>query len=136
MIIEKRYSLHCSPSQVYDAWLSDDSIIPPVVSINSDPKPNGIYLLKTRDTTMVGKFLELVHNKLIKYSWHWEGTDEETMVTLWIKSDGDGTAIHLIHKGFNSEESLKMHARGWDEYVSALEKLIQSKINSSKRKAN
>ncbi len=77
---------------------------------------------------MVGKFLELVKNKLIKYSWHWEGTDEETMVTLRIKSDGDGTAIHLIHEGFNSEESLKMHARGWDEYVSDLEKLIQSRI--------
>ncbi len=127
MRIEKRYTLHCSTSQVYDAWLSEESIIPPVVNINSDPKPNGVYLLKTRDATMVGQFLELVQNKLIKYSWHWEGTDEETMVTLRIKSDSDGTAIQLIHEGFNSEESLKMHASGWDEYVSALEKLIKSR---------
>ena len=127
MRIEKLYTLDCSPSQIYQAWLSEDSVIPPVVSIQSNPKPKGVYKLKTEGAVMVGQFAELIQNKLIKYSWSWEGADEKTMVTVRINPIGNGTAIQLVHEGFNSRESLDMHADGWDTYVFGLEKLIYSK---------
>ena len=64
------------------------------------------------------------------YSWHWQGSDETTLVNVEFSSEqggGGGSKVHIVHTGFTSEESREMHDSGWDHYFKSLEEKIKEK---------
>lgn len=73
---------------------------------------------------MVGKFMDLVPNEKIVYTWHWEGSDEDTLITVTFTEQDGITHVHIGHEGFQTQESLDMHDAGWDAYFEALEKML------------
>ena len=59
-------------------------------------------------------------NKLV-FTWKWEGQDEETLVSVLLKSLGeDKTELTLIHEGFATVQSKERHAKGWESTLTKL----------------
>ncbi|MFY0599988.1 MAG: SRPBCC domain-containing protein [Cyclobacteriaceae bacterium] len=128
MNLSKQYSSQFTCRQVFEAWISPSMIIPPATKIEVEPIVGGKYHLYAESESatfiMKGIFLEIVPNQKLMYTWQWEGTDEQTVVTVAFSENPNGCTINLEHEGFVSDESIKNHSEGWDSYVSGLEERI------------
>ncbi|MBL4890716.1 MAG: SRPBCC domain-containing protein [Rhizobiaceae bacterium] len=133
MEFEKTYLLPFSVETVYSAWTSSNTVIPPATRMDIDPIVGGHYRLfmEMPDIGMSneGKFLEVVANALLKYTWEWNGDGEVTEITVIFEAHEfggreNGTEIRILHSGFANKESAAMHDSGWDSYVDGLTKFI------------
>lgn len=57
------------------------------------------------------------------FTWHWDGDTGETLVTLTIEEDGDGSLLSIQHDGFATTEEADLHVEGWSD---CLDRLIMS----------
>jgi len=127
--IDKTYLLPFPVALVYKTWISSKTVIAPATSIEINPVVGGIYRLNidTDDGQIYneGRFLQVIPEHLIQYSWQWNGDDEVTQITVTFSGQGSGTQLRLLHSGFTSAESLKMHDEGWDSYMAGLTRFLE-----------
>jgi uncharacterized protein YndB with AHSA1/START domain len=72
-----------------------------------------------------GVYREIVPNEKLVFTWAWKGTPErETLVTVLLKPDGDGTLLTLMHEQFFDEAARDSHQGGWDGALDKMEKLF------------
>jgi uncharacterized protein YndB with AHSA1/START domain len=72
-----------------------------------------------------GIYREVVPNERLVFSWAWHSTPErESLVTVALKSDGDGTLLTFHHEHFLDEAARDNHERGWTELFVKLEKYL------------
>jgi uncharacterized protein YndB with AHSA1/START domain len=72
--------------------------------------------------TTGGIYREVVPNQRLVFTWQWEGSDLETLVTLEFESlSANETELTLIHEGFDSEDTRDKHAQGWDGCLANLQ---------------
>ena len=70
-----------------------------------------------------GVYREVVPNEKLVFTWAWRSTPErESLVTVALKRDGDGTVLTLTHEQFFDEAARDAHRYGW---TGALDKLEQ-----------
>ncbi len=128
MTITKRYTSKLSISDLYEAWISPEMTISPVIKIDIDPRIGGQFILHSQmqNTTsiMKGRILEIIKDQKLIYTWHWEGSDETSVVTVDFASESDQSIIQISHIGLLTKESEKNHSMGWDAYFEALEKKL------------
>lgn len=126
--ISKRYHINHSPKNVFNAWISPQSVIAPVTRIEVEPKEGGVYRLfvesKEGTSVMNGEFSTFLQNKKLVYSWEWDNNGEQTIISVEFTSSGEETIIDLTHSGFQSETSFKMHDNGWDSYIEGIQKIL------------
>lgn len=126
--ITKQYQSTHSAQQLYEAWISDKMVVAPITRIESDARIGGQYILHSQSpqgsVRMLGKFTDLIPNERIEYTWQWEGTTEETLITVTFTSREERTYVEVRHQGFQTVESLEMHDSGWDSYFNALIAMI------------
>ena len=126
--ISKRYQIDHSPEKVFDAWVSPHSVIAPVTRIEIEPKTGGAYKLFVESagqtSVMNGEFSTFQPSKKLVYSWEWDHNGEKTTISVDFTSIGKSTIIDLIHSGFQSESSFKMHDDGWDSYITGIKKIL------------
>jgi len=68
-----------------------------------------------------GVYREVVPNQRLVFSWAWHSTPErESLVTVSLKPDGDGTLLTLVHEQLFDQAARDGHERGW---IGALDKL-------------
>ena len=68
-----------------------------------------------------GIYREVAPPSRLAFSWAWHSTPErESLVTLTMAKDGDGTMLTLHHEQFFDEKARDGHQRGW---TGTLEKL-------------
>jgi uncharacterized protein YndB with AHSA1/START domain len=68
-----------------------------------------------------GVYREVVPNEKLVFTWAWKSSPErESLVTIALKSDGDGTLMTLTHEQFFDEDARDRHQYGW---IAAFEKL-------------
>src|ERR1700694_1638016 len=68
-----------------------------------------------------GVYREVAPNERLVFSWAWHSTPErESLVTVSLKPDGDGTLLTLHHEQLFDHAARDGHERGW---VGALDKL-------------
>jgi len=68
-----------------------------------------------------GVYREVVPNQKLVFTWAWKSTPErESLVTVEIKPDGDGSLLTLTHEQFFDEDARDRHRGGW---TSALDKM-------------
>ncbi|MEM1229556.1 MAG: SRPBCC domain-containing protein [Pseudomonadota bacterium] len=126
MQILKTFELPLPPEQVYAAWVSSDTVIPPATAMDIDPRVGGHYrlIIETPEFSSRndGTFLELKPGVHVRYSWQWQGDDEQTIIDVRFEplEDGQATRIVLEHSGFAREESHAQHEQGWDAYFAGL----------------
>jgi uncharacterized protein YndB with AHSA1/START domain len=72
-----------------------------------------------------GVYREVVPNRRLVFSWAWHSTSErESLVTVALQADGEGTLLTLHHEQLFDEAARDGHARGWTVGLERMEKLL------------
>jgi uncharacterized protein YndB with AHSA1/START domain len=127
--------LNAPPEKVFSAWTDPEKIArwfePAQARAGTgqatiDPRVGGRFRVSFtmqggEYSEVGGVYRELVPNQLLVFSWAWHSTPErESLVTVSLKPDGDGTLLTLHHEQFFDQAACDGHQRGW---TAALDKL-------------
>ena len=131
--------LKASPAKVFDAWTDPEKIIhwfgPAHTIVDSveaqmDVRVGGSFRVrfKTDDGEqheVGGKYLEVLPNERLVFSWAWHSTPErQSQVTVILKPEGDMTFLTLTHEKFFDEAARDGHKRGWTGTLDKLERMF------------
>jgi uncharacterized protein YndB with AHSA1/START domain len=125
------------PAKVFAAWTDPEKVkrwMGPgevkVVHAENDARVGGRYrwLMKSPDGAdhdVSGIYREVVANEKLVFTWAWKAAPErESVVTVLLKPDGDGTLLTLTHEQFNDEAARDSHQGGWTGALEKLEKFV------------
>jgi|TARA_B110000438_G_C15810388_1_gene649360 uncharacterized protein YndB with AHSA1/START domain len=83
-----------------------------------DGKPAGVE----------GTYLEIVEEKRVVFTWSWVGVEDfmvkDTLLTIEIEPDGEGTKLKLTHSGFTAQPPREAHGVGLEIALDAMETLL------------
>ncbi len=72
-----------------------------------------------------GVYREVVPGQKLVFSWAWHSTPErESLVTITIRPDGDGSLLTLHHEQFADQAARDGHEQGWTGSLARLEALF------------
>jgi uncharacterized protein YndB with AHSA1/START domain len=128
--------LNAPPAKVYAAWTDPAKIAAwfgpqgvTKVEATTDLRVGGRYRVvmhvpgDTHDVS--GAYREVILNEKLVFTWAWRTTPErESLVTILLKPDGDGTLLTLIHEQFFDEPARDRHAQGWTGALDKLEAYV------------
>ena len=109
-------------------WMGPEGVI--TLSAQFDARVGGRYALSMRAPNgeqheVSGVYREVVPNEKLMFTWAWKSTPErETLVTVTLKPDGDGTILTLMHEQFFDEAARDRHQHGWTGSLDKLEKYL------------
>jgi uncharacterized protein YndB with AHSA1/START domain len=109
-------------------WMGPEGVVGLAAEI--DPRVGGRYrlLMKAPDGNehdVSGVYREVVPNQKLVFTWAWKSTPErESLVTIELKPDGDGTLLTLTHEQFFDETARDHHQQGWVGSLDKLEKFL------------
>jgi uncharacterized protein YndB with AHSA1/START domain len=129
MTITTERSFNYSPQAVYKAWVSEETVVPPVTRIEKDVRLGGHYRLfvemEGMTFAMQAEYKEIIPNRKLVYSWEWNDDGEETLVVVDFIPQADGCLVKLTHGEFKKQESFDNHSFGWGNYFDGLEKQLE-----------
>ena len=124
------------PEKVFAAW-TDPTLMArwlgPVGTVEltakTDLRVGGRYEMKMRmpddEHNVSGVYREFVPNEKLVFTWAWRSMPErESLVTVELKPDGEGTLLTLTHSQFFDEEARDRHEGGWGGTLGKLEQLF------------
>jgi len=131
------------PTQVM-RWFGPDAGTP--LSAEIDARAGGRFHIafRTEDGErhdVSGVYREVHPETKLVFTWAWKSTPErESLVTIDLKPDGDGTLLTLTHEQFFDETARDNHRSGWTGALDKLEHLFgeagpQSEPNQDRRTA-
>lgn len=126
--------LNATPQKVYDAWTRAESMKAwwgpqegdEVLLLETDVRVGGRFHIVFRaldgeEHSVSGTYREVVPDERLVFSWAWRSTPErESLVTIALRSEGEGTMLTLTHEQFFDEKARDNHRTGW---MGALDKL-------------
>ncbi|HTZ01093.1 MAG TPA: SRPBCC domain-containing protein [Xanthobacteraceae bacterium] len=125
--------LNAAPAKVFAAWTDPEKVkhwMGPgdvkVLRVECDPRTGGSFrwVMRSPDGQthdVSGTYREVVPDRKLVFSWAWVTTPErQSLVTVDIKPDGDGSLLTLTHEQFFDEDARDRHQTGW---TGALEKM-------------
>jgi uncharacterized protein YndB with AHSA1/START domain len=128
------------PAKVFAAWTDPEKIkrwMGPgeikAVRAESDARVGGRYRVLMQapggeQHDVSGVYREVVANEKLVFTWSWKVAppDEphQSLVTVLIKPDGEGTLLTLTHEHFFDDESRAAHEHGWIGSLEKLETLV------------
>ena len=129
--------LKAPPAKVFAAWTDPEKMKRwmgpgPVQAVTTeiDARVGGRYRIvmgspDSETHTIGGVYREFVPNQKLVFTWAWKSTPErESLVTVVLKPDGDGTLLTLMHEHFYDEEARDRHQHGWLGSLDKLEKFV------------
>jgi uncharacterized protein YndB with AHSA1/START domain len=132
LTIRRRFK--ASPERVYSAWTEPAQIArwfgPGSITVLEsvfEPRAGGRFMIHARnaegeDHRVSGTVREAIPNRKVVYTWAWQSTPErQSLVTVELKSDGDGTLLVLTHEQFFDEGARDRHNHGWNAALDKLE---------------
>jgi uncharacterized protein YndB with AHSA1/START domain len=135
LTVKRRY--HAPPEKVFSAWTDPKKLgrwfcpvaCEPVLA-ETDPRVGGRYRIVVRTQSgeehdVSGTFREVVPNRRLVFTWAWRTTPErESLVTVELKPDGDGTLLTLTHEQFFDEAARDRHQSGWSPILDRLSEVL------------
>jgi uncharacterized protein YndB with AHSA1/START domain len=88
-------------------------------------EPGGTFRVNvTGDGFASGRFVEVVENRRVVFTWGWERPDSpvppgSSTVAIDLQPERDGTRIRLTHSGL-PPDARDQHRGGWENYVTRL----------------
>jgi len=129
--------LKAPPAKVYAAWTDPEKVKgwmgPGEVkakSAESDLRVGGRYRWvmvapSGQELDVRGVYREIVPNEKLVFTWSWLSAPErESLVTVLLKPDGDGTLLTLTHEQFFDEDACDQHNNGWNGALDKMEKFV------------
>jgi len=129
--------LKAPPAKVFAAWIDPEKVkrwMGPsggkALHVESDPRTGGRYRWVMQSPTgeehdVGGVYREVIPNEKLVFTWAWKSTPErESLVTVLLKPDGDGTLLTLTHEQFFDDEARDRHQGGWTGALDKMEKLF------------
>ena len=125
------------PEKVFSAWTDPEKLVrwfgpaetdPESVRAELDVRTGGSYRISFNGLSgeyhqVGGVYQEVAPPERLVFSWAWHSTPErESLVTITLKADGDGTLLTLHHERFFDEKARDGHQQGW---TSVLENLVR-----------
>jgi uncharacterized protein YndB with AHSA1/START domain len=135
LTVKRRFK--ASPAKVFAAWTDPEKVkrwmgpgaSTPVLAEN-DARAGGRYRWVTRSPNgemhdVGGTYREVIANEKLVFTWAWASTPErESVVTVLLKPDGEGTLLTVIHEEFSDEDTRDRHQNGWNGALDKLEKFV------------
>jgi uncharacterized protein YndB with AHSA1/START domain len=135
LTLKRRYN--APPEKVFSAWTDPKKLgrwfcptaCKPVLT-ESDARVGGRYRIVVRAQSgeahdVSGTFREVVPNRRLAFTWAWRSTPErESLVTVELKPDGDGTMLTLTHEQFFDEAARDRHQSGWGPILDRLNEVL------------
>lgn len=132
LTLKRRYK--AKPARVFAAWTRPEALMawfgPAEVTVQSaevDLTVGGRFrvVMQGLDGEMHrvgGVYREIVPDARLVFSWAWETTPErESLVTVTMAADGDGTLLTLYHEQFFDAAARDRHEHGWTGSLVRLE---------------
>lgn len=133
-----RRALKAPPARVWRAWTEPEALkrwfFPgdefAVETADVDLKVGGRWRIVGRAPdgerlSVGGTYREIVPVTRLVFSWAWESTPErESLVTLTLTPESDGTRLTLLHEGFFDEAARDRHEMGWTGTLERLSRLF------------
>jgi uncharacterized protein YndB with AHSA1/START domain len=129
--------LKAPPAKVFAAWTDPEKVkrwMGPgetkAVFAEVDARAGGRYRWLMRspeggEHEVDGIYREVVANEKLVFTWAWKSSPEqESLVTVTFKPDGDGTLLTVTHEQFSNEDSRNQHQNGWTGALDKLERLF------------
>jgi uncharacterized protein YndB with AHSA1/START domain len=127
--------LKAPPAKVFAAWIDPEKVKGwmgsgeiKALRVECDARVGGRYrwVMKSPDGEehdVSGVYREVVPNQKLVFTWAWKSTPErESLVTVEIKPDGDGSLFTLTHEKFFDAEARDRHQGGWNGALDKMEK--------------
>jgi uncharacterized protein YndB with AHSA1/START domain len=130
-----RRRLNAPPAKVHAAWTYPQKVrrwwgpeeTDAAVHVEADVRVGGRFRVAMRGSggerhDVSGVYREVVPDEKLVFTWAWHTTPErESLVTVALESDGDGT-VRLTHEQFFDEPARDGHLKGWSSALDKLEK--------------
>lgn len=119
--------MKASPVELYWAWTEQfDRWFAEPGTVLMEPKVDTAFYLETHHdgfrAPYYGRFLQLEVERLVEMTWVSLGTKGvETVITVTLSPEANGTRLTLTHAGFPDEESLKAHEAIWPAMLAELD---------------
>jgi uncharacterized protein YndB with AHSA1/START domain len=129
--------LKATPAQVFRAWTEPEKMkrwmgpeqVEPLIA-EIDARVGGRYRFAMRAPDgevhdVSGTYREVVPDQKLVFTWAWKSTPErESLVTVLLARDGDGTLLTLTHEQFFDADARDRHHHGWSGSLDKLERLL------------
>lgn len=126
--VEVERPMTASPEALFWGWTEQfDRWIAAPGTVLSEGKVDTAFYFETHHeggtrAPYYGRFLRLEFGELVELTWLSLGTRGlETVVTVTLTPQGDGTVLRLTHAGFPDEETRKAHEDVWPVILSELD---------------
>jgi uncharacterized protein YndB with AHSA1/START domain len=129
--------LNAPAAKVFAAWTDPDKVkrwMGPgegtVLSVECDARAGGRFRWVMQNSAgeihdVSGTYREFIANEKLVFTWAWKSTPErQSLVTVLLQPDGDGTLLTLTHEQFFDEEARDRHQQGWTGALDKLEQLV------------
>ena len=127
--------LNAAPAKVFRAWTEPAQILKwmhpsgtEMLHAEVEARVEGRFQLVMRgadgaEHAASGRYLEVVPDAKLVFTWTWRSAPErESLVTVALRADGEGTLLTLTHEQFADEDSRDKHAAGWTSGLDGLER--------------
>lgn len=128
--VRARQRCAASPERVFRAftepalltrWFSPSAAVA-IEVLAHELRPHGRYRFRYTEANgtvavVSGLFREIVPPRRLVFTWTWEPPDPhagiDTLVTVEVSVDGDGTLVDVTHERFPDSASRDRHDAGW-----------------------
>ena len=131
-----RRTIRAPVEAVYAAWTDPEILVrwlapgeAAVARATAEAAVGGAFLVEMRGSggqgwTVRGRYREVVPGRRLAFTWRWDGSDAESLVTVEFEPDPDGsTRLTLTHSRFADVGTREEHERGWAGCLAKLEEL-------------